>query len=109
MSLTYHQRRSLARRANGLARQWDRESAEAATQAASDRAARIAERDRRQAAEDDAAHRDIGALAAGDLVRDRHGWHRVVRISKATVTVATPHTWTERIPLDRIIETRRAA
>lgn len=42
----------------------------------------------------------VGAVA----VRDRHGWHRVVRCSARSVTVETGHSWTDRIPLDRILE-----
>lgn len=40
------------------------------------------------------------------VVRDCFGWHRVVRVSAKSVTVATPWSWTERIPLDRVLEAR---
>lgn len=40
------------------------------------------------------------------FVRDECGWHRVVRVSAKSVTVETPYSWTERIPLDRVREVR---
>lgn len=40
------------------------------------------------------------------VVRDCFGWHRVVRVSAKSVTVATPYSWTDRIPLDRVLEAR---
>lgn len=51
-------------------------------------------------------------LTAGDVrgasfVRDRFGWHKVVRVSAKSVTVATAYSWTDRIPLDRVLEVRR--
>lgn len=49
---------------------------------------------------------EIDKLEKGWFVRDRWGWHRVVRVSRKSVSVETPHSWTDRIALDRIIETR---
>jgi hypothetical protein len=46
---------------------------------------------------------DVRGSAA---VRDEFGWHRVVRVSKKSVTVETPYSWTERIALDRVLEVR---
>ena len=46
-------------------------------------------------------------VARATHVRDAHGWHRVVRISAKSVTVETGYSWTDRIPLDRILEIRR--
>jgi hypothetical protein len=48
-------------------------------------------------------------LTADDIqgatrVRDRFGWHEVVRVNKTSVTVATGYSWTDRIAIDRIIE-----
>lgn len=45
-------------------------------------------------------------LAGVTHVRDRFGWHRVVKVNAQTVTVETAHSWTERIRIDRILETR---
>lgn len=39
-------------------------------------------------------------------VRDRIGWHKVVRVNAKSVTVETPYSWTDRIPRARIIEVR---
>lgn len=52
---------------------------------------------------------ELDKLTKGWLIRDRWGWHRVVRVNKKSVSVETPYTWTDRIPLDRIIETRAAS
>lgn len=49
---------------------------------------------------------DLAAIEPGNLVRSRHGWHRVVRVNAKTVAVETPWSWTERIPLDAILEVR---
>lgn len=57
---------------------------------------------------DAAAPCDVASLRPGDFVRDRHGWHRVVRVSKSSVTVGTDWSWTELIPHHKIIETRSA-
>jgi hypothetical protein len=43
-----------------------------------------------------------GAVA----VRDSIGWHRVVRVSAKSVTVQTPYSWTQRIPLAHVLEVR---
>lgn len=45
----------------------------------------------------------IGAVA----VRDRHGWHRVVRVNGLSVTVETGYSWTDRIPFGKVLEVRR--
>lgn len=45
-------------------------------------------------------------LAEARLIRDRFGWHRVVRVNAKSVTVATGHSWDDRIPLARVIEFR---
>lgn len=42
-------------------------------------------------------------LASASRVRDRFGWHEVVRINAKTVTVQSPYSWTERIPIDRVL------
>lgn len=95
-----------------LARQWDREAASRVTDvmaaiAASARAA-VVERNRVQAALDAAAHCDIASIVPGDLVRDRHAWHRVVKVNAKSVTVVGIYgrPIVERIAKDRIIETR---
>ncbi|MGV8973630.1 MAG: hypothetical protein ACOH10_15025 [Rhodoglobus sp.] len=49
------------------------------------------------------------SIKAAQYVRDSSGWHRVVRHSAKSVSVETPWSWTDRIPLDKILETRAAA
>lgn len=67
------------------------------------------------------AHRALGAAVVADRaaavavpveqiraathVRDRRtgDWHQVIRVNKATVTVATGYSWTDRIPLEDVI------
>lgn len=58
---------------------------------------------------DAAAPRDLTSLRPGDAVRDSTGWHRVVRVNAKTVTVETGWSWTDRIPHERVIETRSAS
>jgi len=48
----------------------------------------------------------IDDIRTAALVRDRYGWHKVVRVSAKSVTVETGFSWTERIALDAIIDTR---
>jgi hypothetical protein len=36
-------------------------------------------------------------------VRDELGWHRVVRVNTTSVTVMTPWSWTDRIPITKIL------
>jgi hypothetical protein len=92
-----------------LHRAFDREAAEAM---AAEKRAQVAERQecaRKRAEADANAHRDVASLEPGAFVRDRFGWHRVVRVSKKSVSVETAYTWTDRIPLEKILETRTEA
>jgi hypothetical protein len=41
-------------------------------------------------------------------VRDRFGWHEVVRVNKVTVTVRTAWSWNESIHFGAILEVRQA-
>lgn len=106
MSLSYGQRRSLAKRANRLAAQWDREAREAAEWHREGRRVVAMALEAAQAERDAQAPCDIDGLEPGDWVRDRYGWHQVVRVNRKTVTVSTPFSWTDAIAKDRIIETR---
>jgi hypothetical protein len=50
--------------------------------------------------------------AAADLkgarfVKDRYGWHEVVRVNAKTVTVKTPYSWTDSIPIGKIHDHRK--
>lgn len=71
-------------------------------------AATVARRKDARAAEE--ARRKLTAedLANAVVVRDEFGWHKVVRVSAKSVTVETAYSWTDRIPLARIIEGRAA-
>lgn len=108
MALTYSQRRSMFKRSERLAAEWNAEAVRAerdrrAAEAARIEAARKAERER-----DAAAPRDVDSLQPGDLVRTSSGWHVVARVNAKSVSVETPWSWTDRVPHDRIIETRKA-
>lgn len=46
------------------------------------------------------------ALAAAKYVRNRYGWHKVVRVNRTSVTVETGYSWTDRIPVAKILEVR---
>lgn len=43
------------------------------------------------------------ALRGAIAVRDRYGWHRVVRVNAKSVTVETGYSWTDRLPIEKII------
>ena len=46
-------------------------------------------------------------IKAAVAVRDQFGaWYRVVRVNAKSVTVETPYSWTERIALKDILETK---
>ncbi|WP_152203623.1 hypothetical protein [Georgenia thermotolerans] len=62
----------------------------------------------KRAEQDANAPRDLNNLEPGDLVRDSVGWHRVTRVNAKSVSVETGYSWTDRIPHERIIETRAA-
>lgn len=60
---------------------------------------RIAEQERTPYTADD--------LKAATHVRDWTGsWHKVVRVSVKSVTVATPYSWTNRIAIDQVRDFR---
>lgn len=74
---------------------------------------REARRERRRMAQERKAARAAGqerpkftaeTLAEATHVRDRFGWHRVVRVNAKSVTVATGHSWDDRMALDRVLE-----
>ncbi|MGG7510936.1 hypothetical protein [Plantibacter sp. YIM 135249] len=62
---------------------------------------RIAERDRKRLTRDDV----VGAT----FVRLDHGWRKVVRVNKTTVSLDSGYSWVDRYEFDRILEVRRAA
>ncbi len=107
MTLSRSQRRSWYRHgAADLNRTID--AAKAAI--AADEAAKQ-ERLRAAVAEARQAERDRPKLTAADVkgathVRDQFGWHEVVRVNAKSVTVKTGYSWTERLPLDRVLEAR---
>jgi alkylated DNA nucleotide flippase Atl1 len=74
--------------------------ADAAVDALTMRLAR-SEADEKEAARVRLTRRDVVGATA---VRDRFGWHRVVRVNARTVTVATPYSWTERIEIDAVLQ-----
>lgn len=50
----------------------------------------------------------VDELRAARLVRDRHGWHRVAKVNAKSVSVETGYSWTDRIPVEKILEVRCA-
>lgn len=45
-------------------------------------------------------------LKAAKYVRDRFGWHRVVRVNAKSVTVETGYSWTDRLSIESLVEVR---
>ncbi|MFW7414734.1 hypothetical protein [Demequina sp. SO4-18] len=66
--------------------------------------------ERQKASEEaDAASRsrlDLSEIRPGHAVRDKYGWHRVVKVNAKSVAVETGYSWTDRIAKDQIIEAR---
>lgn len=64
--------------------------------------------DRRDARAAEAARTKLTAadVAGAILIRDKYGWHSVVSVNAKSVTVHTAWSWTERIPLDAVLEVR---
>lgn len=50
---------------------------------------------------------DPSELVGARYVKDIYGWHEVVRVNKTTVTVKTGYSWTDRIPVGRIVAVRK--
>ena len=84
---------------------YDREAAAYAEHAAATAAWRVAESRIAALAEREAA---VGLVVPADacLVRDSYGWHRVIRVNAKSVSVETGYSWTDRIPLANVLETR---
>jgi hypothetical protein len=85
---------------------YDREAVASRELAEQQRLVSALERQLSEAERNAGAHRDLANLAPGDFVRDRWGWHTVARVSKKSVSVETGYSWTDRIPLAKVIETR---
>ena len=105
---TYSQRMAQGKRSQ---RDADRHLREIVAEQHAERLAEAQARAERHKAEREAEQARV-RLTADDVkgathVRDRIGWHRVVRVSAKSVTVATPYSWTDRIPLDRILQAAR--
>lgn len=82
---------------------WKREQAKEARQERQrQHEARIAAREAEKARTKITAADLKGATA----VCDEYGWHRVVRVNARSVTVVTPYSWTDRIPLDKVRDFR---
>lgn len=105
---SYATRKRGARQAVVAARRYEAEVVAWQNEQAAAVAERINARIAEEAARDAAAPRDLAGLQPGDAVRDRFGWHRVVRVNAKSVTVATEYSWTETIPHAKVIETRTA-
>lgn len=45
-------------------------------------------------------------LEAARAVRTSSGWHRIVKVNAKSVTVATPYSWTDRYPIDKVVEVK---
>lgn len=103
-------RRAGARNGARLAEQAIRdEKSRQAAEAAERRAEVAARREAARAAEATRIKMTADDVRGAAYVRDEFGWHKVVRVSAKSVTVTTPYSWTDRIPLDKILETKVTA
>ncbi|HKY58326.1 MAG TPA: hypothetical protein VJL80_09835 [Aeromicrobium sp.] len=105
MPLSLSQRRAGARRGAQLAEAAIREEKDRQASEAAVRQAELAAR-RKAAREVEAERVKFTAenLAGASHVRDSIGWHEVVRVSAKSITVKTPYSWTERIPVGRVLQ-----
>lgn len=62
-----------------------------------------------QIADGTATNYGPGSVAAGDLVKIRGAWRRVVRANAKTVTVETDYSWTDRAPWHEVQDHRPAS
>lgn len=67
--------------------------------------AHLAEGRAKEAARTRLTHEDIKGATH---VQDQFGWHEVVRVNAKTVTVKTPYSWTETLPIEKIRKTLKA-
>jgi hypothetical protein len=51
---------------------------------------------------------DLAQIKKGDEVRYWGGWRKVVRVNKVTVSVESGYSWTDKVPVDKILEHRSA-
>lgn len=51
---------------------------------------------------------DLAAIKPGDRIRYWGGWREVVRVNKKTVSVKTQYSWTDKVPVDEVLEHRPA-
>jgi hypothetical protein len=102
---SYAQRRAGARNGARLAEAAIREETERQQKLReAEYAAGLARRKAARQAKADRVKFTAADLADASHVRDAIGWHRVVRISAKSVTVATSYSWTERIPVERVLQ-----
>ncbi|KAB2808349.1 hypothetical protein F9L07_22805 [Pimelobacter simplex] len=99
------QRRSGARNGARLAEAAiSEEKARQAAVADQEHAAGVARRKAAREAEAARVKFTADDLAGASHVRDAVRWHRVVRVSAKSVTVATAYSWTDRIPIGRVLQ-----
>ncbi len=69
------------------------------------------ERAERQRAADELSRQRVTpeSLAVATHVRDRFGWHKVVRVNAKSVSVESGYSWVDRLPIGEIIDVRPAS
>lgn len=105
---TLGQRRAGARNGARATERAIREEKERQAEAEAERQAEVsAARKAAQEAERSRVKFTASDLAGASHVRDSIGWHRVVRVSAKSVTVETSYSWTERIPVTKVLQFAR--
>jgi hypothetical protein len=108
VTLPLGRRRAQARRGARIAEDAVDEGLAVRAEAEAQRAAEIAARKTADRAAEAARVRLTRADVEGArFVRDSIGWHEVVRINAKSVTVRTPYSWNDLIPLGKVLEVRR--
>lgn len=102
---SYSQRKAGARNGARAAEQAIRAEKQRQAEAEAERQAEGVAR-RKAAREAEAAREKFTAhdLRGVSHVRTDLGWHRVVRVSAKSVTVETEYSWTDRVPVERVLQ-----
>lgn len=101
--LTYSQRATFARQGAATINQVVASAvAEVGAQQEADRAARIAVYEAKVAP----VPFSPAELVTARFVRTSAGWHKVVRVNAKSVTVETGYSWTDRHPIEKVLEVR---
>lgn len=71
-----------------------------------DLASLVLAEERAKAEETAKAELTLEMIRTAKYVRDRYGWHQVIRVSAKSVTVATWYSWNDRIAISNVLDVK---